>query len=46
MHFNSLNYPLLAEAGVKIEFNKDAIVKRQKGKKLKVHTSFDTHVGH
>jgi L-asparaginase len=42
--FNSLNYPLLAEAGVNIEFNKDAIAKSVKGKKLKVHTSFDTNV--
>ena len=40
--FNSLNYPLLAEAGVNIEYNAGAILK--KGSKLKVHTSFDTHV--
>jgi L-asparaginase len=43
--FNSLNYPLLAEAGVNIEFNADAILKTGKGNsKLKVHTTFDTNV--
>ena len=45
--FHSLNYPLLAEAGVNIEFNKDAILPTPHSllsTKFKVHTSFDTHV--
>jgi L-asparaginase len=42
--FHSLNYPALVEAGVKIEFNKDAIAKRNSKKKLKVHTSLDSNV--
>jgi len=42
--FHSLNYPALVEAGVKIEYNKDAIAKKNAKKKLTVHTSLDTHV--
>lgn len=43
--FNSLNYPLLAEAGVNIEFNKSALLPAPPSAPLKVHTSFDTNVG-
>ncbi len=43
--FHSLNYPLLAEAGVNIQFNADAILKTKKGNtKLKVNTAFNTNV--
>jgi L-asparaginase len=42
--FHSLNYPALVEAGVKIEFNKDAIAKKKAGKKLLVHKSLDGNI--
>ena len=42
--FHSLNYPALVEAGVKIEFNKDAIGKKKSKKNFKVHTSLDSNV--
>lgn len=41
--FQSLNYPLLAEAGVTIEYNHDAIRKKPKGK-FKVAYGFDPDV--
>ena len=42
--FHSLNYPALVEAGVKIEFNKEAIAKRNAKKKLKIHSAFDRNI--
>ena len=42
--FHSLNYPALVEAGVKIEYNKDAIAKSGAKKKLKVHTTLNRNV--
>ena len=42
--FHSLNYPALVEAGVKIEYNKEAIAKKRGGKKFAVHTSLDSNV--
>ena len=42
--FHSLNYPALVEAGVNIEYNKEAIAKRPKGKKFRVHKSLDSSV--
>ena len=41
--FQSLNYPVLAEAGVEMEYNKDAIRKPGK-KKFSVTYGFDTNV--
>jgi len=41
--FSSLNYPVLAEAGVYIKYNKNAI-RKQNFKKLKVHKNFDTNI--
>ena len=42
--FHSLNYPALVEAGVRIEFNKEAIAKKPSNKRLKVHTSLNGNV--
>ncbi len=41
--FQSANYPVLAEAGVHIKFNKNAIQKTT-NKKLKVHTKLDAGI--
>lgn len=41
--FHSLNYPVLAEAGVEMVFNEKMIAKKS-GRKLKVHRGFDTNV--
>jgi L-asparaginase len=41
--FRSPNYPYLAEAGVDILYNRNALLKTS-GKKLKVHTSFDSRI--
>lgn len=41
--FQSLNYPLLAETGVNIEYNKAAILKKPKGR-FKVEYGFDPSV--
>ncbi|HEU4718822.1 MAG TPA: asparaginase [Bacteroidia bacterium] len=41
--FHSPNYPLLAEAGVNIHFNENAIAPLPR-KKLSVHTKFDTRI--
>ena len=41
--FQSANYPVLAEAGVHIKFNRNAILKAS-GKKLKVHTDLDANI--
>ena len=41
--FQSLNYPMLAEAGVQIEFNRLAIRKKPKGK-FSVKRGFDSNV--
>jgi L-asparaginase len=41
--FKSPNYPLLAEAGVEISYNRNSLLK-PRGKKLKVHTSFDNKI--
>ncbi len=41
--FQSANYPVLAEAGVHIKFNTDAI-QAGKPKKLKVHTRLDPNI--
>lgn len=42
--FQSENYPLLAEAGMRIGYNHNAIWKPDKGKKFTVHMSLDTHI--
>ncbi len=42
--FHSLNYPVLVEAGVKIEYNKEAIAKKISGKNLLVHKSLDANI--
>lgn len=41
--FKSPNYPFLAEAGVKIQYNFQALLK-PKAKKLTVHTNLDTNI--
>lgn len=41
--FSSLNYPVLAEAGVYIKFNKNAIQKPN-FKRLRVHKNLDTNI--
>ncbi len=41
--FQSANYPLLAEAGVHIKYNKPAFIKTT-NKKLKAHTSLDPNI--
>ena len=41
--FHSLNYPMLAEAGVNIVYNDKAIVKKQKGK-FSVMRGFNTNI--
>lgn len=42
--FHSENYPILAKAGVRIDYNLPYITAHQPGQKLKLHTSLDTHV--
>ena len=42
--FHSLNYPPLVEAGVNIEFDKEAIAKINTKKKFTVHTSLDNNI--
>ena len=42
--FESENYPVLAEAGVKIEYNRPYIIKHQEGDILKVHAKLDENV--
>lgn len=41
--FHSLNYPALVEAGVKIEYNREAIAKKPKGQ-IRIHQSMDANV--
>lgn len=41
--FNSVNYPVLAEAGVNLNFDEDAIAELPKGE-LKLYKKIDTHV--
>jgi L-asparaginase len=41
--FHSLNYPALAEAGVKIEYNANAFLKRAKGK-IRIHKQISSDV--
>lgn len=41
--FESPNYPILAEAGVRIRYNEAAIARRPKGR-LKVHTRLDPNI--
>ncbi|MEN8886406.1 MAG: asparaginase [Winogradskyella sp.] len=43
--FDSLNYPHLAESGVHLNINKEALLKPNSGKKLIVRTAMDTNVG-
>jgi len=43
--FHSLNYPALAEAGVNIEFDKNAIAKRSGSKKISVSKKLSPAVG-
>lgn len=42
--FHSLSYPALVEAGVNIEYNKEAIAKKTRGKKFRIHKSLDSNV--
>ena len=42
--FHSLNYPALVDAGVKIEYNKDAVAKKPAGKRFRVHRSLDQNI--
>jgi L-asparaginase len=42
--FQSLNYPVLAETGVEMQFNSDTILKKP-AKKLKVHRTLNSHIG-
>lgn len=41
--FQSANYPVLAEAGVHLKYNRSAI-RTEKAKKLKVHTTLDPNI--
>jgi L-asparaginase len=41
--FNSFNYPLLAEAGIYLKFNRQAIMPYPENDKLTVHTQLDTN---
>lgn len=41
--FKSPNYPVLAEAGVHIDYNRNALLK-PKGKNLKIHTSLNNNI--
>jgi len=43
--FISANYPPLAETGIDIKFNFEAILKPAKGKKLKINTRLDNNIG-
>lgn len=46
-HFNAFaspNYPELAESGVSLKVNKELLLQKTAGKKLKVHKIFDDHV--
>ncbi len=42
--FESENYPILAEAGIIIDYNKDALKKYNSALKLEYHGKFDTNV--
>lgn len=42
--FKSENYPLLAEAGMRINYNRNAIMKVSQGKEFRVHTEMDTRI--
>lgn len=42
--FRSPNYPILAEAGIHIQYNKEALLNNT-GKEFILHTDIDTHVG-
>jgi L-asparaginase len=42
--FKSENYPLLAEAGMRIQYNHDAILKPAKGNDFFVHLKLETHI--
>ena len=42
--FNSPNYPPLAESGVHLLFNDDALYRPNRRKKLKVHTALESNV--
>lgn len=43
--FRSFNYPPLAEAGINVKYNKQAIHYPENGTQLKVHRQLDTRVG-
>ena len=42
--FESVNYPILAEAGISIEYNYSALMAYEKRSKLKVHSELDPNV--
>lgn len=42
--FESLNYPYLAESGVYLNVNYDALYKPNTRKKIKIHKKFDTNI--
>ncbi|WP_317896845.1 asparaginase [Aurantibacillus circumpalustris] len=42
--FKSPNYPALAQAGVTIKYNKQALLKSSSAKKLKVHTNLENEI--
>ncbi|WP_316801750.1 type I asparaginase [Pedobacter nototheniae] len=42
--FRSPNYPILAEAGVHLEFHRNFVLKNS-GEELKLHTSFNSNIG-
>lgn len=42
--FHSLNYPALVEAGVEIEYNKEAIAKKNSDKEFRVHKALDPSI--
>ncbi|MDX1326532.1 MAG: asparaginase [Arenibacter sp.] len=42
--FASLNYPSLAESGVHLKVNREALLRNRKGKTLKVHKNMDCNV--
>ena len=42
--FHSLNYPALAEAGVRIEYNQKALARPRQGKKFSVQKTLDANV--
>lgn len=42
--FSSPNYPPLAQSGVHLIFNEQALLKHKRGNKLKVHKNFETNI--